>query len=146
MRAYFFGNLYLSSIQQGLQSAHVLAEMYTKYVGPDPYSQYFVLDEWAREHKTIIILNAGYSEEIRFLSERFATQEKYPWASFNEGQDALDGALTCIGIVLPEHVYEGSAKIRELGKGETISHWNTGLTNEFDLWMANQMTNYSLAR
>ena len=31
MRAYFFGNMYLSSIQQGIQAAHCLGEMFLKY-------------------------------------------------------------------------------------------------------------------
>lgn len=30
-RAYFFGNMYLSQIQQGIQAAHVVAEMSMAY-------------------------------------------------------------------------------------------------------------------
>lgn len=110
MRAYFFGNMYLSSIQQGIQAAHVTAELFMK-----PHSEQgniYLLD-WANNHKTMILLNAGYSEEIRRLVEFFDTTDNpYPWASFNEGQDALDGALTCVGIVVPERIYRFAELLR----------------------------------
>lgn len=114
MRAYFFGNMYLSSIQQGIQSAHVVAEMFTIYNarhldGTKVNSLY----DWAENHKTMILLNAGYSTTIRELVNFFMNVENpYPWAKFNEGQDALDGALTCAGIVLPEKIYEGASTLR----------------------------------
>ena len=105
MRAYYFGNMYLSSIQQGIQSAHVTAEIMLKYVTVT--GSYEITDDpkrimawdWAKNHKTMILLNGGYSENIHNLIEFFDTRENpYPWADFYEGQDALDGALTCAGI------------------------------------------------
>lgn len=110
MRAYFFGNMYLSSIQQGIQAAHVTAELFMKAHSEE--GNMFLLD-WANNHKTMILLNAGYSEELRRLIEFFDTAEnRYPWASFNEGQDALDGALTCVGIVIPEKIYRFAELLR----------------------------------
>lgn len=121
-RAYFFGNMYLSSIQQGIQSAHTLTEMFTKYVNATDWNDHTVqLFEWAKNHKTMVLLNAGYSEEIRSLVELFSNhRNKYPWASFSEGNDALDGALTCVGIILPQKIYDGAKIIREWrpSKGE----------------------------
>lgn len=115
MRAYYFGNMYLSSIQQGIQALHVTHEMYTKYVYPDPAQQYFILDNWARDHKTVVLLNAGYGEEIRSLVHFFEdAANPLPWASFHEGKDSLDGALTCVGIVLPEEFYEGAKEVRSI--------------------------------
>jgi hypothetical protein len=105
MRAYFFGNMYLSSIQQGIQAAHVLGEMFIKYTQPDDMETE-MLHEWAKNHKTMILLNGGYSESIRDLYEFLKSSENpYPFADFHEGQDALDGALTSVGIVLPEKIY-----------------------------------------
>lgn len=105
MRAYFFGNMYLSSLQQGLQAAHVIAEMFVKYQYTS-CSRILTLTEWASLHKTIILLNAGYSSEIHALDVFFSNEDNpYPWAKFNEGEDALDGALTDIGIILPERIY-----------------------------------------
>lgn len=115
MRAYFFGNMYLSSIQQGIQAAHVVAEMSVQYYcsmdGGDPIGEPF--HEWATHHKTMILLNGGYSETIRELSWFFDHPENpYPWANFHEGEDALDGALTSVGIILPEKIYEGASELR----------------------------------
>ena len=58
MRAYFFGNLYMSSIQQGIQAAHAVADMFIKYSNENE-PNYHPLREWATDHKTMILLNAG---------------------------------------------------------------------------------------
>jgi len=109
MRAYFFGNMYLSPIQQGIQAAHVTHELFLKY-GID--SRFY---DWAQDHKTMILLNGGYSENLRELIALFDSRENpYPWAHFNEGEDSLDGALTSVGIVLPEKIYETA---KALSKG-----------------------------
>ena len=111
MRAYFFGNMYLSSIQQGIQAAHVVAEMATRYSAFASTSGPGMFTEWATDHKTMILLNAGYSEEIRNLKDLFQkNSNQYPWAYFHESDEALDGALTCVGIILPEKIY-GLAKL-----------------------------------
>lgn len=113
MRGYFWGNMYLSSIQQGIQSAHCMSEMFIKYQytsSPHP----LILSDWASHHKTMILLNGGYSETLRTLLTMFRKDSNpYPFASFNEGQDALDGALTCVGIILPERIYGASALARK---------------------------------
>jgi len=118
MRAYFFGNIYLSSIQQSIQGAHALTEMFLRYPNPNgEVDQY--LWEWAKKHKTMILLNAGYSENIRNIVKLFRKRKNpYPWAQFHEGKDALDGALTSVGIILPEHIYDCAAKIRDRSKPE----------------------------
>jgi len=112
MRAYFFGNMYLSSIQQGIQAAHVVSELFVKYSTENSVTTAH-LREWAENHKTVILLNGGYSEHIRELIHFFHSAEnQYPWTVFNESLDALDGAVTCAGIVLPEKIYEGAALLR----------------------------------
>lgn len=152
MRAYFFGNMYLSSIQQGIQSAHVLAEMYNKYVFPDGCQEYFILENWAKEHKTMVLLNAGYSEEIHSLVSFFDTKDNpLPWAKFHEGKDALDGALTCVGIILPEEFYEGAKELKNLGGpyGAIMDQQGTHFKKLQPGWeqaMAMRLNNYSLAK
>lgn len=152
MRAYFFGNMYLSSIQQGIQAAHVTHELFMK---PHSEEGNMYLFEWATNHKTMILLNAGYSEEIRRLVEFFDTPDNpYPWASFNEGQDALDGALTCVGIVIPEQVYELAAAIREHGHtgiyagaapANEVSSMRSRLS-QWDGFLAERINEYGLAK
>lgn len=119
MRAYFFGNMYLSSLQQGLQAAHVVADMFVKYQFTSCPRVKMLLN-WAENHKTIILLNAGYSSEIHSLVEFFNTNDNpYPWAKFHEGEDALDGALTDVGIILPRRIYEVASTVRS-GKATII--------------------------
>ena len=115
MRAYFFGNMYLSSIQQGIQAAHVTHELFLKYdnIAAGSFATTELYD-WAKLHKTMILLNGGYSENLRELIAMFDTRENpYPWAHFNEGEDSLDGALTCVGIILPEKIYVTADALRK---------------------------------
>lgn len=170
MRAYYFGNMYLSSIQQGIQAAHVTAEIYNKYMPNfvkwgteccfDVTTEVVTLVEWAMNHKTMILLNAGYGEEIHSLLDLFnEEQNPYPWAPFFEGKDALDGALTCVGIVLPEKIYETSKLLRENSAMELFVR-NSGITSytnserelvsaEMSLWdlnLALRLNRYGLAK
>lgn len=149
MRAYFFGNMYLSSIQQGIQAAHVTAELFMKPHSED--GNIYLLD-WANNHKTMILLNAGYSEEIRRLIEFFDTADNpYPWASFNEGDDALDGALTCVGIVLPEKIYKLSAYLRQApivgtAEWEEFDDIRLRRTTVYEQFLAERIGEYGLAK
>ena len=116
MRLYTFINMYLSSIQQGIQTAHIVSELFQKYEHLSHNLGNIM--RWARNHKTIIVLNAGYTENIETLIRHFLSEENpYQWAAFNESSEALDGARTGVGIILPERVYEGAAIIREYGAG-----------------------------
>lgn len=121
LRAYYFGNMYLSSIQQGIQAAHATADMFVRYQPfitdeecDQPCDQYSMLTDWAANHKTMILLNAGYSAEIHDLVQFFDNVENpYPWSSFYESHDALDNAITTVGIVLPEYIWVGARQLRE---------------------------------
>lgn len=115
MRAYYFGNMYLSSIQQGIQALHATTEMYERYRGvPGAVEQSLQLNEWATDHKTVVLLNAGYSEELHDLCRFFDNKGNgFPWSWFTEGEDALDGALTCVGVVLPRRIYDTAAALRK---------------------------------
>lgn len=142
MRLYAFSNMYLSSLQNGLQTAHVVAEMFTKYTAE--MQQAAILEHWAEEHKTIVILNAGYSEEIRSLIQFFKhTDNPLPWAYFCEGKDALDGALTCVGIIIPEEFYEAAKEIRGL---TPEPKWLPLLQTDWERALAARLNNYGLAK
>jgi len=113
MRFYSFSNMYLSSIQVGLQSAHVISDMFVKYNIAFHQEKTEILYDWAKNHKTMILLNGGYGDNIRnLLVDLDDPQNPYPWTDFCESHEALDGALTCAGIVLPEKIYEGAAVLR----------------------------------
>ena len=119
MRAYFFGNMYLSSIQQGIQAAHATHELFTKY--SEPSFARSTLFDWAEFHKTMILLNGGYAATIQELVNFFAEQgdhtvkhtvSQYPFSPFYEELASLNGALTTVGIILPEKIYLVAAAIR----------------------------------
>ncbi len=147
MRAYFFGNLYLSSIQQGIQALHTTAEMFLN----DPNSE--DLREWADNHKTVILLNAGYSQTIHDIAEGFAADENpFTWAMFHESAEALGAAVTCVGIILPEGIYEAAAAIRErkFTTAEVERFNDAGILNEnvysdWEVWLINELNKYGMA-
>jgi len=117
MRAYFFGNMYLSSIQQGIQAAHATHEMFIhNRLGPDDSAlpcRGDLLWDWAENHKTMILLNGGYAATIQELVDFFGKgQNPYPFAPFYEEEASLNGALTTVGIILPEKIYLIAAEIR----------------------------------
>lgn len=110
MRAYCFTNFYLSSLAKGIQAAHCLVDMGQKY-GPQHGERYYNYCDWANQHKTIIVLNGGNCGCLREITELFESLDfqdvdlGYPWASFREDDESLNGALTCVSVVLPEKVY-----------------------------------------
>lgn len=162
MRAYFFTNMYLSSIQQGIQPLHVIADMFVRYMpsfdssfGESNPTQIDILYEWARYHKTVICLNGGYSENLHNIITEFMISDDnpYPWAAFYEGVDALEGALTSVGIVLPEKIYEGASLIRDAELARFLNSTKSLIINdlpvEFTDWeieFMQEMNKYGLAK
>lgn len=143
MRAYFFGNMYISQIQHGIQAKHVGDEMVLKYfpiptiddVGHEqcwqPSPQAGMLGDWMQNHKTVILLNGGFGENIEELESFFegtldaqgvtrlsevydGAYSPYPFAIFCESDEALGGAATSFGVILPPKIYEGAAAMRKL--------------------------------
>lgn len=115
MRAYFFGNYYLSQIQQGIQALHCAVDMSTQYqfLSSAAARIYFA---WARDHKTVVLLNGGNQQSLQDLFNFLDTSENpYPIGQFKEDNQSLNDCLTCVGIVLPEPIYEGAAFLRTRG-------------------------------
>ncbi len=113
MRAYFFCNFAIRTIQQGIQASHALAEMYEKY-SPESI-QGSMLGEWARDHKTTILLNGGFHGTLIEIIKQFQNLEigegmVYPYSIFFEDEYTLNGAATAVGIILPSSVYEKEIK------------------------------------
>lgn len=105
MRCYHLCNFYLSSIQQGIQSAHAQMELFNKYTYDDDPQEDLLFD-WSKNHKTMIVLNGGMLsdmvESLEFLED---DQNEYPFAPFYESGEVLGGILTNIAIILPEKIY-----------------------------------------
>lgn len=113
MRGYFFGNYYLSQIQQGIQALHCAVDMRNKYLFSSSM-QIKMYDNWAISHKTVVLLNGGnqaaLSDLHAFLDH---PANPYPFGYFEEDEQSLNSCLTCIGIILPEKIYEGAALLRD---------------------------------
>lgn len=111
MRCYHLNNMYMSSIQQGIQSAHAQMELFVKY--QTPTNQKSMLYDWATNHKTMIVLNGGFLSDMVSTYQFFDSDKNpYPYIKFHESDEALGGILTNIAIVLPEKSYKLSELIR----------------------------------
>jgi hypothetical protein len=136
-RAYYFGNMYMSSIQQGIQALHATSEMYLKYsirgklttdiVGEKQRSD---LHEWGMLHKTVVLLNGGDHAALIKIADFINNEDNpYAWAEWNEGDPDLNGAMTCVSIVLPARIYESAKELRRPPRYRDKSLIATDLTD-----------------
>ena len=161
MRLYTFVNgLYMRPIQFGIQSAHVLGDMFVKYAGR--CCQHDMLHEWAANHKTMVILSAvntaGLHDAFAFVDN---PDNPYPYAKFHEDAQSLDGAITCVGIVVPEKIYVASSDLRYNRNGEynpetqilkvvqkddTLRYaWNEHSLTPYEMALRQKLNEYGLA-
>ena len=126
-RFYAFGNFYLSSIQQGIQSAHALGEMFLKYKNGDP-----TLISWVQKHKTMILKNGGAHDDLYDICQMFHVEgNKYPWAQFNEEEGTLRNSLTSVAIILPNRIYDIGPRLnRDYRKQNGVTHLYDGVTGK----------------
>jgi hypothetical protein len=166
MRFYGFGNYYLSSLQQSLQAAHVISDIsiqsYDSSRQREPgddnvqdardfanFEQYY---EWARDHKTIVLLNGGNSKDLQELFDFIkAGDHEYPFAKFHEDEQSLGGALTSVGIILPAEIYDTAADDRRLGgmydpRGSTIRRQGRPRLNDWQEELVVRLNRYGLAK
>jgi hypothetical protein len=85
-------------------------ELFNKY---EKSEQLNTVKEWAKNHKTMVCLNAGNNANLKEIRNLFENETNpYSWTSFYEDNDSLNGTLTCVAIVLPEIIYDIASKIR----------------------------------
>ncbi len=99
MRFYSAGNMYLSSIQQGIQAFHCLGEMTLEHTGNKMFK------DWISVHKTLICLNGGNNKSLNEFWELVRYQKQFPVVKFHEDEQSMAGMLTCVGIIVPEEIY-----------------------------------------
>ena len=99
MRFYSAGNMYLSSIQQGIQAFHCLGEMTLEHTGNKMF------EDWLSIHKTLICINGGNNETLNDFYNLVRYQSQFPVAKFHEDEQSMAGMLTCVGIIVPEEIY-----------------------------------------
>ena len=128
MKAFFFLNhIYLSETQYGVQAAHVLGRLNSKYlIEPHLFSpgdeicftatkQAIMLSEWQVNHETIVFLEGGYQKHLQeLLAFLDQGEHAYPYAYFCESEEALNGAMTCVGIIVDARLLAGREAMRSV--------------------------------
>lgn len=111
LRMFTFGHFMLSSIQQGIQAAHAITNMFTFYHRPDtsetasPEGE--VLYSWANQHETIVCKNGGDTEALEDILTMLNVDDNYlPFHEFRESHGALNESITCVAIVVPERIFK----------------------------------------
>lgn len=139
MRLYTFTNYYLSSLQNGLQTAHVVSDLFALH----PTNR--GLHVWAAVHKTIIILTGGNSADLDIISNQLddlGGRLGLATATFREDGPSLNHATTACGIIVPANVYEYAA-VRVFD--ETNAHMHDTV-NDDERELATLIRSYPLAR
>lgn len=138
-RFYGFGNYYLSSLQQGLQAGHCVAELFVQNV--DEKNKSAIVYDWAANHKTMVLLNGGNSGSLQELYDFFSQLKRdgmdLPFVKFHEDQVSLGGALTYVGMIVPSYIYDLAVTYRgQLVDPNRKANWDEQLAyklNEFGL-------------
>lgn len=147
MRFYGFGNYYLSSLQQGLQSAHAIGELFTQTeLGSDSFNMVY---NWAKNHKTMVLLNGGNSLSLQELYDFFGELKTkgmhLPFAKFHEDEQSLGGALTYVGVIVPEKYYETASAIRYKSVEDTNAIFEANGFTDWEISFVSRMNAYGLA-
>jgi len=126
----FVANLYLSDIQKGIQTAHVVSEMAEQVAsqkGEDlgSYQKYF---EWARNDKTIIVCGAGTHKGVldafAELQRTGTSALRLPSVLFREDEDSMNGMATACGILVPQQYYDAKyVPDTEWVQGALVGRW-----------------------
>lgn len=105
-RAVFCVNQYISGIQAGIQAMHCQAQ-----IGRNLEQNLFseakaIYNSWADHHKIIHVLNGGMQSNLKKIRIAVLNAAKkfqicVPNGIFREEEDALNGALTCVGFIVP---------------------------------------------
>lgn len=120
----FVPALYLNALQRGLQTAHAVSEM---MVTEQSEAAAKLFQEWAKNHKTIIILNALNHGTVTRTAAALTELAKFfdlPTALFREDEESMNGMATAFGIVLPSRIFN-TKLIQETMPGEPIAQPNS---------------------
>lgn len=103
----FVANHYLSPLQCGLQTAHVVSELSS--CGFSFSSQRETYEQWAAKDKTIIICGAGNHQGVLDChAELMRTGDALglPVALFREDEQSMNGMATACGVIVPQRYWD----------------------------------------
>ena len=101
----------LSPIQKGVQGAHSICEYTSQYLFDGVYRK------WARDDKTLVLLNARDVQDIYEIRKVLNTY-KVKNAIFKE--ESLDGIVTSISFIFDNHIYDYTEEY-EIGDERTYA-------------------------
>jgi len=114
VRAYFFVNSALSGIQKGLQVAHCVAEMSNEDLEDVAVDEKGKFEAWRLDHKTIIVLEGGFHADLHDITGMIRDGDhSFHWDCFSEDEETMNEMMTCVGVILPERIYEAAKRVRE---------------------------------
>ena len=119
LRFYCFVNFYLSQIQQGIQTGHAAVDLVRQYAKVQRYHviverNYNLVNRWADDYKTFITLNGGNLDGINEATTIIRATE-LPMVKFYEDEVSLGGIQTCVGVVLPQSIFNAKKNISSDG-------------------------------
>lgn len=127
----FVAGLYLSDLQKGLQTAHVVSDIYSAFntLG-EQHPAMNAFNKWAGNDKTIIILNAlnqqgvidAYLAMSTWAHSNVHGKFPYPHAMFREDAQSMNCMATACGIVLPENIYDTRFYEDPFGNADRFEH------------------------
>lgn len=128
----FVAHHYLSPLQCGLQTAHVVGELSNlNRIAEGKQKEAYEL--WAGLDKTIIICGAGNHEGVISCwanMVQYARDLKLPVALFNEDERSMNRMATACGVIVPQQLWDTTYE-KDLGKwlyqdrnnGDTACHY-----------------------
>jgi len=126
----FVAGLYLSELQKGLQTGHVIGDM-SLYKHNTSQSRDFIT--WARDDKTIIICTAGNHQGVVDCwaeLERINSALCLPAAIFREDEQSMNGMATACGVIVPRKYWD----VRFFEQDEmTLAYWEHGYEKDGQL-------------
>lgn len=116
-RGYFVVNRYMLGLQAGIQAGHCAAELVHEHHSNS------VVKQWVTKDKVMIVLHGGGHSDLRKLF-KISQKMKIPSSIFHEGLEDLNGAATCVGMVLSDSLVEkmktlAGAQVLHAGDDET---------------------------
>ena len=128
-RFYTFVNRnYMSPVQWGIQTAHCVSSMMSAAVLDNAQAREAPMEgagllaqamRWAVGEPTLMVMAANNVAELLELKANLAplcNSLGLPFASFCEDMASLNGAITCVGFLLPEELFTLQMKTDAFGK------------------------------
>ncbi len=105
----FVANLYLSDLQKGLQTAHVIADMSMSFTDEDEASEAYI--QWATSDKVIIICGAANHQGVvdcydQLFKLNQALPIDLPVDIFYEDEMSMNEMATACGVVVPNIYFD----------------------------------------